>query len=94
MIKMLSQSGAKYTLTFGGQQMSCIGQLELKKLIGEHYDDIISEFNAQDFNVVKDDFDEATAIAIDEDPTTGMEEDELVYSVEDIEEDNITDEEE
>lgn len=94
MIKMLSQSGAKYTLTFGGQQMSCIGQLELKKLIGEHYDDIISEFNAQDFNVVKDDFDEATAIAIDEDPTTGMEEDELVYSVEDIEEDNIADEEE
>lgn len=93
MVKMLSQSGSKYTLTFGGQQISCIGQVELKKLIGEHYNDIIAEFDAQDFNVVQDDFSEATAIQIDEDPTAGMEEDELVYNVEDEDEDIIDDEE-
>lgn len=84
MIKMLSQSGAKYTLTFGGQQMTCIGQIELRKLIGKHYNDLIAEFGAEDFNVVKESFDEAIAIQIDDDPTKDMEDDIVVYNNEDL----------
>ena len=96
MIKMLGQSGSKYTLTFNNQQISCIGQVELRKLIGEHYNELITEFGAEDFNVVKEDFDEAIAIHIDEDPTKDMEDDVVVYNEtvsepdeDDLEETNI-----
>lgn len=92
MIKMLSQSGAKYTLTFGGQQMTCIGQIELRKLIGKHYNDLIAEFGAEDFNVVKESFDEAIAIQIDDDPTKDMEDDIVVYNNEDLSSEESTDE--
>lgn len=79
MIKMLGQSGSKYTLTFNNQQLSCIGQIELRKLIGEHYNELIAEFGAEDFNVVKENFDEAIAIQINDDPTKDMEDDIVVY---------------
>ena len=92
MVKMLSQSGQTFTLTFGGQQITATYQTGLKDAIRDHYDEIIAEFEATDFNVIKDDFEEATAVHINEDPTIGMTDDEAIYYDEDNEI-NVTDEE-
>ena len=72
--------------------MTCIGQIELRKLIGKHYNDLIAEFGAEDFNVVKESFDEAIAIQIDDDPTKDMEDDIVVYNNEDLSSEESTDE--
>ena len=85
MVKMLSQSGQTYTLTFGGKQVTATYQSGLRDAIGEHYDEIIAEFGAEDFNVVKDDFDEATSVNINEDPTIGMNDNEAIYDADDKE---------
>lgn len=75
MVKMLTQSGQTYTLTFGGQQVKATYQSGVKEAIGQYYDDIMAEFSGEDFNVIKDDLDETVNnIAIDKDPTLGDEE--------------------
>lgn len=85
MVKMLTQSGQTYTLTFNNQQITATYQTGLREAIREHYDEIIAEFGAADFNVIKDNFEQATSVDIQEDPTIGMEENEAVYDENDNE---------
>lgn len=78
MVKMLTQSGQTYTLTFGGKQVKATYQTGLRKAIGENYDELMAEFTGEDFNVIKDEFDETVHnIDINEDPVS--DEDEVIY---------------
>jgi len=85
---MIKQSKQTFTVSWLGKQESVVGKKALYNLISMNYDEILSCFDATDFMLDKDDFDEVKSMShSDDDVAADLDVDNVVLEENDVDDD-------